>query len=178
MERRRSGKEERSCKPFLKQSSPTYKALESVVTDKSLLGALKFLTKFNHTGKLEVYHSLYNKYSPKRLYFSLRGMIARAELAVLDFNCGVGVGQAKTQSDKLRFKQQYSKVTQSWVVKQIREPKDRVYIQHLMDEVMYIQNSNEKYELPKLENIPKTIAQIEKPNKEEAIKNIRTRFSV
>ena len=45
-----------------------------------------------------------------------------------------------------------------------------------MDEVMYIQNS--KYQLPRLENIPKTIAQIEKPNKEEAIKNIRTRFSV
>ena len=63
-------------------------------------------------------------------------------------------------------------------MKQIREPKDRVYIQHLMDEVMYIQNSNEKYELPKLENIPKTTAQIEKSNKEEAIKNIRTRFSV
>ena len=63
-------------------------------------------------------------------------------------------------------------------MKQIREPKDRVYIQHLMDEVMYIQNSNEKYELPKLENISKIIAQIEKPNKEEAIKNIRTRFSV
>ena len=63
-------------------------------------------------------------------------------------------------------------------MKQIRQPKDRVYIQHLMNEVMYIQNSNEKYELPKLENIPKTTAQIEKSNKEEAIKNIRTRFSV
>ena len=97
---------------------------------------------------------------------------------MLDFNCDVGVGPAKTQTGKLRVKQQYSKVTQTLVVKQIREPKDRIYIQHLMDEVMYIQNSNEKYELPKLENIPKTIAQIEKPNKEEAIKNIRTRFSV
>ena len=99
-------KKEQSCKPFLRQSSPAYKVLESVDTDKSLLGALKFLTKFNHTGTLEVYHSLYNKYSPKRLHFSLRGMIAKAELAVLDFNCGVGVGQAKTQSGKLRFKQQ------------------------------------------------------------------------
>ena len=47
-----------------------------------------------------------------------------------------------------------------------------------MDGVMYIQNSSEKHKLPKLENIPKTIAQIEKPNKEEAIKNIRTRFSI
>ena len=152
--------------------------MESVVTDKSLLGALKSLTKFNHTGTLELYHSFYNKYSPKRLHFSLRGRIARAELAMLDFNCDVGVGQAKTQTGKLRVKQQYSKVTQTLVVKQIREPKDRIYIQHLMDEVMYIQNSNEKYGLPKLENIPKTIAQIEKPNKEEATQNIRTRFSV
>ena len=63
-------------------------------------------------------------------------------------------------------------------MKQIREPKDRVYIQHLMDEITYIQNSSEKYELPKLENISKTIAQTEKPDKEEAIKNIRTLFSV
>ena len=47
-----------------------------------------------------------------------------------------------------------------------------------MDEVMYIQNSNENYELPKLENIPKTIVQIEKPNKGGAIKNMRTLFSV
>ena len=159
-------RKEQSCKPFLKLSSPACKALESIVTDKSLLGALNFLTKFNHTGTLKVYHSLCNKYSPKRLHFSLREMIARGELAVLDFNCGVGVGQAKTKSGKLHFKQQ------------IREPKDRAYIQHLMDEVMYIQNSNEKYESPKLENIPKTITQIEKPNKEEAIKNIHTRFSI
>ena len=68
-----------------------------------MLGALKFLRKFNHTGTLEVYHSLYDKYYPKRLHFSLRGMIARAELAVLDLNCGVGVGQAKTQSGKTLF---------------------------------------------------------------------------
>ena len=43
---------------------------------------------------------------------------------------------------------------------------------------MYIQNSSEKHKLPKLENIPKTIAQIEKPNKEEATKKIPTRFSL
>ena len=52
-------------------------------------------------------------YSPKRLHFSLRGMITRAELAMLDFNCGVGDGQTKIQSGKLRFKQQHSKVTQN-----------------------------------------------------------------
>ena len=31
-------KEQRVCKPFLKQSSPAYKALESIVNSKSLIG--------------------------------------------------------------------------------------------------------------------------------------------
>ena len=81
-------KAQRSRKPFLKRPSNAYKTLESVVMDKSLLNALPHLTKFNHTGKLEVYHSIYsnNKFSPKRLHFGLEGMISRAELAVLDFN--------------------------------------------------------------------------------------------
>ena len=91
---------------------------------------------------------------------------------MLDFSCGVGDGQTKIQSGKLHFKQQHSKVTQNQVVKQTCEPKDIVYIHYLMDEVMYIQNSNEKYELLTFENIPKTIPQIKKPNKEEAIKNM------
>ena len=65
---------------------------------------------------------------------------------MLDFNRGFGTGQAKTQSDKLHFKQQYSKVTQSWVVKQICEPKDGVYIQHLMDEEFRIPMKNMNYQ--------------------------------
>ena len=44
--------------------------------------------------------------------------------------------------------------------------------------VMHIQSSDKKYDLPKLKNIPKTIAQIKKPDKGEAIKNKSTRFSV
>lgn len=68
-------------------------------------------------------------------------MIVKAKLPMLDFNCGVGLDQAKTKSGKLRFKHQYSKVTQSWVVKTIREPKDRVYIQHLVDEVTHIKTT-------------------------------------
>ena len=55
-------------------------------SDKRLLNDLKYVTDFNHTDTLEVYHSLYNKYSPKRLHFSYPFMIARVQLAVLEFN--------------------------------------------------------------------------------------------
>ena len=89
-------------------------------------------------------------------------MIARAELAVLDFNSGVGIGQATTKAGKLRFKQQFSKVTQSWVVKKIRSFKDRGFIQHVLDEIMYIQTSKKPLAIPLRQNIPSNIAPTEK----------------
>ena len=61
---------------------------------------------------MEVYHSLHNKYCPKRLHFSYEGMIACSQLVVLDFNAGDGLKQAETKLGELRFKQQFSKVTQ------------------------------------------------------------------
>ena len=134
--------------------------------DKTLLKDLKHLTDFNHTGTLEVYHSLYNKYTPKRLHFSYPGMIARAQLAVLDFNAGVGLEQSKNKKGELRFKHQFSKITQSWVVKKVPEKKEKsTYIDHILDEIDYLQSSSTTYEAPKLENVPAYIGGVEKPDK-------------
>ena len=90
-------KKERASKPFLKARSAAFTNLERVVKEKSLLSYLKYLTNFNHAGTLEVYHSLHNKYCPKRLHFSYEDMIARSELAVLDFNAGVGLKKVETK---------------------------------------------------------------------------------
>ena len=43
-------------------------------------------------------------------------MIARAQLAVLDFNSGVGLAHRKNKQGDLQSKHQFSKITQSWVV--------------------------------------------------------------
>ena len=66
----KKSKKERAAKPFSKIWSTAFATLERVVKEKSLLNYLKYLTNINHTGTLEVYHSLYNKYCPKRLHFS------------------------------------------------------------------------------------------------------------
>ena len=142
-------KEQRSRKPFLSTTSPSYVALEKVVLDKNLLGAFEYLTSFNHTDTLEVYHSLYNKLCPKCLHFSYSGMIARSQLAVPDHNSGIDAVQSETKTEDKRVKLQFSKYKTV--------------------------SSNETYESPKLENVPSNIAPIEKPNKEECIKNKRTR---
>ena len=104
-------------------------------------------------------------------------MIARSQLAILYFNSGVGLSQAFSNNGKLRFKQQFSKVTQSWVIKKVMEPKQKLYIDHLLQELQNILEGQEKQKLPKLLNVPKNIAPTEKPDKEQAILNKRTRFS-
>ena len=50
-------------------------------------------------------------------------MIARVQLAVLDFNFGVGLAHHKNKQRDLQYKRQFSKITQSWAVKKIYERK-------------------------------------------------------
>ena len=117
--------QEMKSKAWLKESSFAYAALKKNVLDKRLRNDLKYLTDFNHTGTLEVDHSLYNKYSPKRLHFSYPGMIARAQLVVLGFNSGAGLAHRKNKQGDLQYKHQFSKITQSWVVKKYTKGKKR-----------------------------------------------------
>ena len=178
MSAQKIGKKRKSFKTIFKTRSAAFTTLERVVKEKSLINDLKYLTNFNHTGTLEVYHSLYNKYCPKRLHFSCKGMIARSQLAVLDFNAGVGLKQAETKLGELRFKQQFSKAAQLWVAKKIVLKKDKTYLNHLMDEVVHLKLSKEECPIPAPGNVPKNIIIAEKPDKKQSINTMRTRFSV
>ena len=128
--------------------------------EKTLLNDLQYLTEFNHTGQLEVYHSLYNKYCLERLHFGWNGMVARSELAILDHNSGTDCAQAKTADDKNRYKLSFSKVTQNWVTKKISQRKDKFYLQALMGETLKIKQENRNVQAPKLPaKVPKTLRQ-------------------
>ena len=85
-------------------------ALKKIAKSQCLLGDLKDLTNFNHTGILEVYQSVCNKHCPKRLHFSYTAMIPRAELAALHLNAGVGLQHTKTKKGELCYKQQFSRI--------------------------------------------------------------------
>ena len=91
-------------KKWLKEGTPAYIALEKVITAKNLLCDLKYFVDFNHTGQLKVYHSLYLKYCPKQLHFSYPGMVARSQLAVMDFNSGVHLTQATMKNNEPCYK--------------------------------------------------------------------------
>ena len=48
-------------KEWLSPKSEAFEALQNIALDKKVLEDLSHLTKFCHTGVLEIYHSLYNK---------------------------------------------------------------------------------------------------------------------
>ena len=83
----RIGEEEPADKEWLDTSSDSFKALQTFIFDKSLINDMKHLTGFSHTGSLEVYHSLLNKWVLKSTHFLYEGMIVQSQLAVY-FNLG------------------------------------------------------------------------------------------
>ena len=105
--------------------------------DPKILNDLSFLTKLCLTGVLEIYHSLYNKWAPKRQHFSYAGVLARTQLAVMDFNQGSNLKQARTKDGDDRFNVVSSKITKTWTAKPIKEDKDRSYLYNINHETLH-----------------------------------------
>lgn len=57
--------------------------------DNSRLSDLGMMTGFHHTGAIENFNSLRNKYAGKAYVYSYSGIIARTALAVIDHNNNV-----------------------------------------------------------------------------------------
>ncbi|CAH2306162.1 Hypothetical predicted protein, partial [Pelobates cultripes] len=87
-------------KSWLKKNGVAYSKLRSFVTDSKLEKDFPHLVHFCHTGSLEVFHSLVLKYRPKRVHFTMGGMVARTQLAVLAHNANVGREQATIQKEQ------------------------------------------------------------------------------
>ena len=61
-------------KKWLTLNGPAHQALKGIVTKPNLVRDIAKLNAFCHTGQLEVFHSLLNKYCPKRQHFFYVGM--------------------------------------------------------------------------------------------------------
>ena len=167
--------EEDSSTAWLKSGTPAHDALRDVVFDKGILRDLEYLTQFSHTGCLEVYHGLRNKFAPKRLHFSYNGTCMRSELAILDHNSSVELPQARTKTGAARYKLSYTKITKSWVVKPIRQRKNKQVFHDIVSRSEQVQNPDEKLFVPAPPVLPRNIAPTPKPIKLEAIESHRSR---
>ena len=164
-------------KNWLKPDTPAYIALEEVVLNKKILKDIEKLTEFCHTGELEVYHSEYLKYCPKREHFSHKGMVARAQLAALDHNANCGRKQAVIQSGpragEARYKVSFPKAQKQWVAKPIKGKKSYAHIMVLMDTVADVCATGE----PEARRLPQNISGTAAPSKQELVHKHQSRFN-
>ena len=168
-------------KKWLKPDTPAYIALEEVVLNKKILKDIEKLTEFCHTGELEVYHSEYLKYCPKREHFSHKGMVARAQLTALDHNANCGRKQATVQSGpragQARYKVSFPKAQKQWVAKPIKEKKSYEHVMVLMDTVADACETGEVDIEPEARHLPKNISGTPPPSKQELVCKHRSRFN-
>ena len=162
---------------WIKPNTEAFTALQKIVLNPKLLKDLAHLTEFSHTGLIEVKHAIDNKWAPKSTHFSYRGMLARSQLAIIDFNLGAYLEQAETSSGEKRYFQAFSKMTKSWTVKTIKASKNRQVFQEMVDRTVNIVLTNEQLPIQSIPVIPSNIATIEKPEKKEAVSRRRSRFT-
>ena len=89
-------------------------------------------------------------------------MVMRSQLAIVDFNKGSELEHATTKAGEKRYNVCFSKITNSWSSKPIKGKKENSYLKNL--------------EILENPNLPKNIAAIPKPDKQEIINNQISRF--
>ena len=169
-------RKQQKAKEWIKPNTEAFTVLQGILLDPKFLSELKYLTQFSHTGVLEVFHSLYNRWAPKRQHFSYSGMLARSQLAIMDFNQGSDLKQAKTKAGIDRFNVVSSKITSNWTSKPIKEDKDRTYLHNMVKETVELVRSKKTLPPPSIPDLPKNIAPTPKPDKQEVIQNQKSRF--
>ena len=101
-------------------------------------------------------------------------MITQSQLAIINFNKGSELEQATTKTGEKRYVC-FSKITNSWSSKLIKGKKGRLYLKNMVNEIIEQASSNKLLPIPKIPNLPKNIAAVPKPDKQET-KNQISRF--
>jgi len=164
--------------------SPDSKAISKVRSaiqgyNGTRIADLEMMVDFVHTGDLEVYNSLHNKYCPKQYFYSHKTMMARTACCALDHNTNTDRGQAMTKDGVPRFdlvKQRHGK---KYFAKMVKTDKDhswremvvRLLIQCLKDGTRPVDM------MPSLGEELSVRTKIVKPNKSEAVELHQSRLA-
>ncbi|XP_048010409.1 uncharacterized protein LOC125244363 [Megalobrama amblycephala] len=120
--------------------SEAHKALVRTVKDKRLLKDLDHLTKSIHTTTLEVFHSMYLKYLPKRIHFGYDVMVHASMIAALDHNNNTNREQAVFQDGETvgepKFRISWSKVHETFRARPAVVKKDYGYMTAMVADVL------------------------------------------
>ena len=104
-------------------------------------------------------------------------MVMRSQLAVLDFNSGNGLEQARTKNGEKKYNVGFSENYKDMVTKKaIKAKKDNSYLKEMVQETIKCAASKTTLQIPVIPSSPENIANVQKPNKKEIIKEQISRF--
>ena len=109
--------------------------------------------------------------------FLYLGMLARSQLAIMDFNEGSNLEQATTEKgEKRHITCYFPKLPKAGLRNQSKKKKLDVICIVWKKEIVECVNRKERPEKPLVCDLPKNIASIPKPDKTVVIENQRLRF--
>ena len=72
------------------------------------------MLNFTHTGLIESFNALNNKYANKNYFYPPSGMFTRAALTALDWNSNLKRNQARSETGSLQYKLVSNRAGQKW----------------------------------------------------------------
>ncbi|XP_040203880.1 uncharacterized protein LOC120935917 [Rana temporaria] len=170
---------------WLLGGSAAHQQLKKIIMDVKLLKDLNHLSNVCHTENLDVYHSIALKYRSKRHHFEIDSVVARTELAALNYNRIVGRKHTNVQQLRLtngqlgkeRFPFSYSKAKKDWIDSKVyEETTQELMIQILSDVVSFVSGEIELNWTPRHSGEPKNITPLPCPEKSDMLQKYLSCF--
>ncbi|KAM5170491.1 uncharacterized protein ACMZJ9_003387 isoform 1-T2 [Mantella aurantiaca] len=146
-------KEEEKAREWLTPGSIAHSTLKEIVLNPRFLKNIEHLSHFSNTEELEMFHNTALKYQSKRNRYSIDSLIARTQLAALDYNKNIGrlkaiVSRVKSHGGEhelahLRFSN--SKAKKEWVVENEFGPTSQEFFKEIIQDVLELAKGNKSY---------------------------------
>ncbi|KAM3939602.1 uncharacterized protein RB166_021693 [Leptodactylus fuscus] len=143
-------------KNWLSKGGRAYRSLKTIVRSKKLQQDLRHVSNFCHSAELEVYRGTTSKYQPRRDPFFVEDLVARTQLAILDYNNNVKHVQAMARHaskvcDPLftpRFYNVGSNARKQWFQRALHEATNHDFLFSVMREVLDLASRNRCMDFP------------------------------
>ncbi|OCT65691.1 hypothetical protein XELAEV_18041930mg [Xenopus laevis] len=170
---------------WLIKDTPAYTHLGHIIKDPKMAKDYNHLSHFCHTGALESFHSHALQYHTKRIHFEIDAVEARTILAILMHNKNIGREQAIVMSEKKgsdplatkRTKLCFPRSRKKWIIRKVYKSMSTVHLDELMRTVLEIvQGKTYSYWQSHRDSLPRNLATVDRPNKQEAVSAHLSRF--
>ncbi|XP_057197996.1 uncharacterized protein LOC130559113 [Triplophysa rosa] len=174
-------RQSRDCNKWLVAETPAFYKLQKVLNNKRILKDVMKLSPHHQTSNWESFHSVIQRFAPKNVVFPFLGMLCRLYLAAFHYNENAGRPQVTSTTEEPLYRVSFPKAKRGQcTVKPVKTPPTFRYLDDLQDLIIHkVFENPTPYmdEVLKIPIPPDLCAGYERPDKEELISRIVSRFN-